>query len=150
MLREDTPRAQVSVLASALSRAHGGTIEYLYTDVFKGFSVKKMSEHQAKMLSNHPMVTSVEENARIQVTGQQPFPGETGVIKPLDRIDQRNGLDALYNYPRTGTGVHVYIVDTGVWIHNTMSSADALMRSSILNLAPRLAVLPRAPTITAR
>ncbi len=119
MLRDDTPRSQVSVLASALARAHGGTIEYLYTDVFKGFSVKKMSEAQAKKLSHHPMVTSVEEDARAQVTGQQPFPSEQGVIKPLDRIDQRNGLDALYNYPRTGTGVHVYIVDTGVWIqHN--------------------------------
>ena len=72
MLRNDTPRSQVSSLASALSRAHGGTIEYLYTDVFKGFSVKNISEVQAKVLSNHPMVTSVEEDARIQITGQQP------------------------------------------------------------------------------
>jgi len=65
-------------------------------------------------------VTSVEESARVQVTGQQFWPEESGVIKPLDRIDQRSGeLDAFYNYPRTGTGVHVYIVDTGVWIqHN--------------------------------
>lgn len=119
MLRNDTPRSRVSSLASALARQHGGTVEYLYTDVFKGFSVKKMSEARAKALSHHPMVTSVEENAPVWVTGQQSFPGEQGVIKPLDRIDQRNGLDALYNYPRTGTGVHVYIVDTGVWIqHN--------------------------------
>jgi hypothetical protein len=78
-----------------------------------------MSEAQAKALSLHPLVTSVEESGRAQVTGQQFWPEETGVIKPLDRIDQRNGLDAFYNYPRTGTGVHVYIVDTGVWIqHN--------------------------------
>ena len=119
MLRNDTPRSQVSSLASALSHALGGTVGYLYTDVFKGFSVKNISEAQAKVISNHPIVTSVEEDARIQITGQQTFPGETGVIKPLDRIDQRNGLDGFYNYPRTGTGVHVYIVDTGVWIqHN--------------------------------
>jgi hypothetical protein len=119
MLRKDTPRSQVSPLASALTRTHGGAIEYIYTDIFKGFSVQNMSEAQARMLSLHPQVTSVEESARVQVTGQQFWPEETGVIKPLDRIDQRSGLDAFYNYPRTGTGVHVYIVDTGVWIqHN--------------------------------
>ncbi len=120
MLRKDTPRSQISALASTLTRAHGGVVEYIYTDIFKGFSVKQMSEAQAKALSRHPLVTSVEESARVQVTGQQFWPEESGVIKPLDRIDQRSGeLDAFYNYPRTGTGVHVYIVDTGVWVqHN--------------------------------
>lgn len=119
MLREDTPRSEVASLASALTSARGGIVEYLYTDVFKGFSVKNMSEAQARKLSQHPMVKSVEENGRTRVAGQQFFPEEQGVIKPLDRIDQRGGLDAFYNYPRTGTGVHVYIVDTGVWIqHN--------------------------------
>src|SRR5205085_799500 len=119
MLKNDTPRSQVSSLAAALTRAHGGEVEYLYTDVFKGFSVRNMSEAQAKRLSLHPLVTSVEESAHARVIGQQFWPQETNVIKPLDRIDQRSGLDGVYYYPRTGTGVHVYIVDTRVWIqHN--------------------------------
>lgn len=35
MLRKDTPRSQVSALASALTRAHGGVIEYIYTAFLK-------------------------------------------------------------------------------------------------------------------
>jgi Peptidase inhibitor I9 len=95
MLRQDTPRSQVSALASALTRKHGGVVEYIYTDIFKGFSVKEMSEAQARALSRQSSVTSVEESARLQVTGQEYWPEESGVIKPLDRIDQRSGeLDA--------------------------------------------------------
>jgi subtilisin family serine protease len=64
-------------------------------------------------------VKSVEEDAQLVVIGQQDWPFESGQVKPLDRIDQRVGLNGYYTYPRTGTGVHVYVVDTGVWIrHN--------------------------------
>jgi hypothetical protein len=35
----------------------------------------------------------------------------------LDRIDQRNlPLDNTYHYNRLGTGVHAYILDTGIWV----------------------------------
>src|SRR3989441_5696102 len=34
----------------------------------------------------------------------------------LDRIDQRAlPLDGTYTYTSTGAGVHVYIIDTGIW-----------------------------------
>ena len=119
MLRDNTPSAEISALANTLARNHQAKLEYIYTDVFKGFSVKNMTEAQARKLSQNALVKSVEENGRTAVSGQQAQPGETNVIKPLDRLDQRFGLDGFYNYPRTGTGVHVYIVDTGVWIqHN--------------------------------
>jgi subtilisin family serine protease len=32
----------------------------------------------------------------------------------LDRIDSREGLDGVYTAPNDGSGVHVYIVDTGI------------------------------------
>lgn len=119
MLNDKTARSEISTIANTLARSHDGAVEYVYTDIFKGFSVKNMPAAQAKKLSRHPLVKSVEENGRTVTGGQQPQPGENQVIKPLDRIDQRTGLDAVYNYPRTGTGVHVYIVDTGIWIqHN--------------------------------
>jgi len=128
ILRDNTPRSEVSSLANTLARDHGATLEYVYTDVFKGFSVKNMSDAQARRLSQDQRVKTVDENGRPNVNGQQLWPFEDNVIKPLDRIDQRVGLDGQYNYPRTGTGVHVYIVDTGVWIqHNDFGGRAAAL-----------------------
>ena len=32
----------------------------------------------------------------------------------LDRIDAREGLDGVYNAPNDGSGVHIYVIDTGI------------------------------------
>lgn len=87
-----------------------------------------MTEPQAIALSRNSIVHSVEEAARPVGTGQQAWPAEATQVKPLDRIDQRTGFDGNYTYPRTGTGVHVYVVDTGVWVrHNDFGGrADAI------------------------
>jgi subtilisin family serine protease len=119
MLENEVSRSRISEVATALTQSYGGEIEYVYKDVIKGFAVKGMTQPQAIALSRDPMVRSVEEAARAVHTGQQAWPSESTQVKPLDRIDQRNGFDGFYTYPRTGTGVHVYVVDTGVWIrHN--------------------------------
>jgi subtilisin family serine protease len=39
---------------------------------------------------------------------------QTGATWGLDRIDQRAGLNTMYNYTNTGTGVTAYILDTGI------------------------------------
>jgi hypothetical protein len=118
-LNDNIPHSEVPSLASQLTNLHGGVVEYIYQDVLKGFSVKQMSEQQAIALSRRSEVSSVEEGARVIITGQQPMPAENTVIKPLDRIDQRSSFDGNYTYPRTGSGVHVYVVDTGVWIRHS-------------------------------
>lgn len=118
LLKEDIPRSEVAAIASNLTILYGGTVEYIYLDVFKGFSVQNMSEKSALALSARPEVKRVEENARVTVTGQEAHPSESGTIKPLDRIDQRSGLDGSYHWVRAGTGVHVYVVDTGIWMRN--------------------------------
>jgi len=118
-LADEVQRQQIASVANQLVRQYGGQIEYVYTDVIKGFAVKDMIPARAVELSRDSLVSSVEEAAHPVLTGQDPLPGEFGVVKSLDRIDQRNGFDAAYTFPRTGTGVHVYVVDTGVWIrHN--------------------------------
>lgn len=118
LLNEDTRRSEVAAIASNLTKLHGGTLEYVYLDVFKGFSIKNMSERSAIALSARPEVKRVEENAQVTVTGQETHAAEPGNIKPLDRIDQRSGLDGSYHWVRAGTGVHVYVVDTGIWMRN--------------------------------
>src|SRR6185369_14508641 len=118
-LANTVSRNQIASTANELASEYGGQVEYVYTDVIKGFAVKDMNESSAKELSRNALVGSVEEAARAVLTGQQSTPAEFTVVKSLDRIDQRNGFDGNYTYPRTGTGVHVYVVDTGVWIrHN--------------------------------
>jgi hypothetical protein len=118
LLNEDTRRSEVAAIASNLTKLHGGTLEYVYLDVFKGFSIKNMSERSAIALSARPEVKRVEENSQVTVIGQETHADESGTIKPLDRIDQRSGLDGSYHWVRAGTGVHVYVVDTGIWIRN--------------------------------
>jgi len=119
MLTNQVLPFDVAATAASLTKKYGGEIEYTYTDLFRGFAVKNMQAAQALALSREQIVSSVEEAAHPVVTGQKATPFESGVVKSLDRIDQRNGFDGFYTYPRTGTGVHVYVVDTGVWIrHN--------------------------------
>ena len=128
MVENTVPRENIGEVARSLTRTYGGEIEYVYTDVIKGFGVKSMTQAQAIALSGNSMVRLVEEAARAVPLGQQDWPAETNQVKPLDRIDQRSGFDGFYTYPRTGTGVHVYVVDTGVWVrHNDFGGrADAV------------------------
>jgi hypothetical protein len=115
VLKDETPRAQVPVIAARMVKAHGGKILYLYQDVFKGFTVTGMAEPMAIAVSRRPEVKYVVGDGRLKVSGVQSIPREQNVVSGLDRIDQRFGIDDLYTYPRVGSGVHVYVVDTGVW-----------------------------------
>jgi hypothetical protein len=43
---------------------------------------------------------------------------QTGATWGLDRIDERQGTDGTYVYDMDGTGVDVYVLDTGVVAHS--------------------------------
>ena len=76
----------------------------------KGF-VARMSEEQAQALAQQPWVKGVEEDGLVEVTATQTAPLSWG----LDRIDQRGvPLDGSYTYNNSGSGVDVYIVDSGI------------------------------------
>src|SRR6185503_7339815 len=68
-LNDSIARSEIASLSSHLSNSYGGSMEYVYEDVFKGFSVRQMSEQQAIALSRRPEVSSVEESARVIITG---------------------------------------------------------------------------------
>ncbi len=92
-----------------LSAEYGGRVEKVFTHVFKGYSVE-MSPEAAAALSSDSRVQYVEEDAEISILSPQTAP-----IWALDRIDQRNmPLNAEYSFERTGAGVSVYILDTGI------------------------------------
>jgi subtilisin family serine protease len=57
-----------------------------------------------------PRVAYIEENGVVSASASQ-----TSATWGIDRIDQRNlPRDSTYNYNFDGTGVHAYIIDTGM------------------------------------
>ena len=111
----DQPSADaVDAIATTLTSTHGGTITHVYKYALQGFAVET-SEASAESLSNDPAVEFVEEAGRFTTSDTQPNPPWG-----LDRIDQRDlPLNGTYRYGRTGQGVNVFIIDTGIYYgHN--------------------------------
>lgn len=95
--------------SSDLTRAYGGVATNIYAYAINGFSAE-MSEEQALKLSDDPRVSFVEEDQVMwaSVTQSNPPWG-------LDRLGQRDlPLNQSYSYTTTGSGVNVYIIDTGI------------------------------------
>jgi subtilisin family serine protease len=69
-----------------------------------------MSEEQALNLSRDPRVKFVEEDSIVEASVSQSNPPWG-----LDRVGQRDlPLNQTYSYTTTGSGVNVYIIDTGI------------------------------------
>lgn len=144
VLRNDIPKGDVEPMANALARLHGGRLMGVFQHALKGFGIR-LPEAAAKALANHPQVEFVEENAQSEplepmeeeVWGYYPYGGEDE-LQPeaaqagvpswgLDRIDQSTRfLDGVYRYNRTGQGVDVYIVDSGILFSHTEFGGRAI------------------------
>lgn len=101
----------VNNAAQAAERA-GGKILHRYDTVLDGFAIQ-MPEKALEGLRNNPNVAYIEVDQRVTID----------VTWGLDRIDQRNRpLDNVYNPNGNGSGVHAYIIDTGIRAtHNEFS-----------------------------
>ncbi|QAT84877.1 putative aqualysin I [Corallococcus coralloides] len=77
--------------------------------IVPGFSAKLDATELDKLRAN-PAVAYIEENAAVSINTSFPSPADG-----TDRVDQRLGRNGIYNdHGRTGFGVHLYIVDTGI------------------------------------
>jgi len=107
-------------IAADMGASYGGNVKHVYQHALNGFAAE-MSEQAAERLSEDFRVKFVEEDAEMtaDVTQNNPPWG-------LDRIDQRNlPLNATYIYNWTGSGVRVYVIDTGIRTTHTQFGGRA-------------------------
>ncbi len=98
----------------AISRL-GETPHDELTEVMDGFVID-LTDTEVAALRNTPFVTQVVADAPMSLMDTQSPVTSWG----LDRIDQTTTAgDGAYNYPSSaGTGVRIYVVDTGVMASN--------------------------------
>ena len=103
VLREGADPRAVAAVAKADPR-------YVYTAVLNGFAAE-LNAGQVTALRHHPAVDYIEPSQRGGIQTVQS-PATWGI----DRIDQRYlPLSGSYTYGATGTGVRVYIIDSGIY-----------------------------------
>jgi aqualysin 1 len=112
---KDTPGARG--MAEGLARqaeAEGGRVLHIYGDALVGFAAQ-LPDQAVQALRRNPNVDYVEVDQVVSLEATQVNPPWG-----LDRIDQRDRpLNQRYYYSRTGNGVRVYIIDTGIrYSHN--------------------------------
>lgn len=95
--------------AGRLAANFGGQVDKVFSHALQGFSVE-MTEQAAHAMSNDPKVLFVEQDSYVSIEATQ-----ADAPWGLDRVDQRTvPLNTSYNYIKMGSGVHVYVIDTGV------------------------------------
>jgi subtilisin family serine protease len=93
----------------AAAAAVGATPRHVYSAALNGFAAR-LNAAQLAALQKNPHVDYIAPDQVVTATGTQAYP-----TWGLDRIDQRyRPLDYSYTYPRTGAGVNVYILDSGI------------------------------------
>ena len=100
-------KPQASILSFKAFDGGGGEV-IRPLGIINGMLVK-MDKSKTLQVLKDPSVAYIEPNKRMYALSEQSNPPWG-----LDRIDSKKGLDSKYVYSKTGAGVNVYVVDTGI------------------------------------
>jgi subtilisin family serine protease len=101
--------SRVSSVARTMASQHRAKLVRSYNSVLRGFVVRADDKSLARLLAD-PRVAYVEEDGIVSISATQ-----TNATWGLDRVDQRDlPLNQTYNYDTTASGVHAYVIDTGL------------------------------------
>ncbi len=103
--------ANVEATSYELAGEYGAGVDRVFDVALNGFSAE-MSEEAAISLSKDSRVAFVEEDAYVYAASVQ-----SNAIWSLDRLDQRDlPFNSSFQYSTSGSGVHAYVVDSGIRI----------------------------------
>lgn len=103
-------RAGVRAATVSIAASVGAQVKDQWSDALQGF-VATMSDESADRLRRRADVLLVEKDAPMQANATQVNAPSWGLRRLDDRFLPN---DANYTYNKSGAGVHVYIIDTGI------------------------------------
>ncbi|HVF03817.1 MAG TPA: S8 family serine peptidase [Frankiaceae bacterium] len=108
--------------AAAFARGIGAEVTDVWSLAINGFAARLTLAEVAALRAN-PAIQLVEHDAVFGIAATQTNLPNWG----LDRVDQRSlPLSGSYTYTATGTGVKVYIVDSGIRFSHTQFGGRAI------------------------
>lgn len=131
VLRDDlVSSASVAATAADMATAYGGETLHRYDAAINGFAIKFSLERSANALDGlrqDPRVELMEQDTIVSLADSDAVDTtQTSATWGLDRIDQRSlPLPSTFTYTRTGAGVRVYILDTGIRITHSQFGGRA-------------------------
>jgi aqualysin 1 len=142
--------SDVAVRADELLRGTGAVRGRVWTRAIRGFSVRNLSPERAAALARDSRVRRIEPDRIGFVSTYRQLVMEYGTYIgasqwALDRIDHYGSaqFDGQFNYTHTGSGVHIYIVDSG--LRGTHQEYSGRLSSSSCHM-----ILGCSPTIDGR
>jgi len=104
-------------IAREVANVHGGEVFSVLDRTVGGF-VLHVADSRARGLLRDPRVRFIEQSCPLTPSAVQSSPGWA-----LDRVDEvYRPTDNAYEYRETGSGSHVYVLDSGIEPHSEFGS----------------------------